>query len=361
MTASHVYDIRNWEQAETVRDGILIRPGQKILNKRLVLFVIGLATLVPLGVVYYAAPQFAHTWTLRNALIQEATMFDTTENDVANDSNTLQAQRQARDEARQKREAHLTNRMQQAILLFMISVLVIGTLAPISCLWNCLRIETTPRGDIVVFHQGVLLSSTREWPIRGFRCCAPHIKEVRRNNRFGQYHVWWFCVRLMPAVRGGARIEFQLVESMAPTSAYGSNRMQQFAEALEQLTGLPAHGFDEDVGVESSGRADVRQTTTAPAATRRVYHSVEDAPHELRERFTLLKEQACRSGSPSASMETITVEKDGVAHTYHSLEEMPPELRERYAQLKRVAQGRSAPPGITVETEDIIIETPEDA
>ena len=262
---------------------------------------------------------------------------------------------------RQEREARLTGRMQQILLLVMIGVLMVGTLAPASCLWSCLRIEKTPRGDIRFFHRGLLFSSTRDWPASAFRCCAPHIKEVTRNNRFGHYHVWWFCVRLMPAVRDGARIEFCLAESMTPTSAHGSHRMQQFADALEQLTGLPATGFDEDVGVDSLGRADVRQATTAPAATRRVYHSLEDAPHELRERFSLLKDQACRSGSTSASIKTFTVEEDGVAHTYHSLEEMPPELRERYAQLKRVAQGPSAPPGITVETEDIIIETHEDA
>ena len=313
---TRVYDIRGWKLAKVSDETILFRPGQKVLLRRLgaTVFAIGVALLL--------------LWAYSSS-------FDFV------------------------RIGQYTVNL-QSLLLFLIGVLIaLGALAPISCLWNCLRIERTPRRDISIYRMGIVLPSWREWPAGTFQNIAPGAKEVLRSSRYEKHFIWWFTVNLMPAMSGETKIEFRLVEETQGGQLYFPKVVREVGAALSRLTGIPATGFDAKMPLGSMEHNQVHIVQSMPQKKKRVFTSLEEVPPELRARIEQFKagvEINGKSGLFSTASEKITITQNGETHTYHSIDEMPPEVRARYEQIKKMTAGGPVPPGVTIRTKNISVE-----
>jgi len=95
--------------------------------------------------------------------------------------------------------------------------------------------------------------------------------------------------------------------------------------------------------------------TTDKDGQQHEYHSIEEAPPELREEIEKLSSEALKEGFSSSisdglttkivSKKTVSLYKikdaSGNEHVYHSLDELPPEIR---AALKQAQEGTQKPP-----------------
>lgn len=314
---TRVYDIRNWKQENVSGQAILMRPGMAVLSRRLGATGVAIVVIVLLASVYSSS----------SGLV---------------------------------RSGPYAGSVQGGLLLLMGMLAALGVLAPVSCLWSCLRIERTPRGDLAVHHRGIILASTREWSVRDFERIVPDVKEVLRTSRQKRFHIWWFSANLIAATANSENIEFRLVEQKDASSLYFPQVVQKFSQSLSQLTGLPAVGFEGIVPVRSGGRSRVRVVSRGPVTNRQFFSSPDEMPPDIRARFEQLKAEADMRGGSGAFRnvsECITITQNGETHTYHSVDEMPPEVRTRFEEVRRMAKGGPVPPGVSIRTDEDFFET----
>ncbi len=79
-------------------------------------------------------------------------------------------------------------------------------------------------------------------------------------------------------------------------------------------------------------RTEHIQLTDATTGEKRVYHSLDEVPPEIRERIEALRAE----GGGAQTQQTVTF-RDGTGReqTYHSVDEMPPDVRAIYERIKK--------------------------
>lgn len=79
-------------------------------------------------------------------------------------------------------------------------------------------------------------------------------------------------------------------------------------------------------------RTEHIQLTDATTGEKRVYHSLDEVPPEIRERIEELRAE----GGGGQTQQTITFrDATGGEQTYHSVDEMPPDVRAIYERIKK--------------------------
>jgi len=84
--------------------------------------------------------------------------------------------------------------------------------------------------------------------------------------------------------------------------------------------------------IEVTHRTQTVRVVDETTGEQRVYHSLEEAPPEIRARI-----QSLLSGTPAGQVRRTFTFRDtsGQERTYHSVDDMPPELRAVYERTRR--------------------------
>lgn len=245
-----------------------------------------------------------------------------------------------------------------------------AVVAPLSCLWNVVRISVNPRGELEVFRWG-LVPRTRRWPLDAFSQMTIDAGEVYERSRYAEvYRGWRWKVRLVEkAAPTGDRardfalsqmnwaIEFWVaLEKGVPTVGEMPGRVREFVEGIRAMSGL-AYGRP-DVQESTRGRRGLVRTQRSFEATeepvsRTTYTSLEEMPPDLRAR---VEELTKSGGSHTVEVSQTTThyepqghgernvrrsesiryrDSEGRVHTYNSIDEMPPHLRELYEKMRQ--------------------------
>lgn len=364
------YSFENWRLVRSSDTQVVYRPGAwTLMNRLVVMLLAGFAAFgLYRGYVEMGGGGFGRAPSRQvrtnvpppeiRALTEQlkedtrASMSEAEWREFERDLAAKEAQRQARHDeqrARLDRIAHVVSLVCAALM----GLLAFGgVLAPLSGLWSRITISRDHQGYLVVARIGALWASRRSWPIAAFQQISVNAHEVRAGRRGLRRHIGWrIVVRLVPVpLTDGQRppigaedltewgVDFcPLRQKHRPTASL-PEPAAGFVRALQQMTGLPCSMAGIDA-VPRDGRAIEgfqRVTAGEPTTTRRIYHSLDEVPEELRARAERMMAKAHEQGVNSVRSETITVrDSDGNVRTYHSVDEMPPDLREHYERARR--------------------------
>lgn len=228
----------------------------------------------------------------------------------------------------------------QAMLAAYALLGVLAVMTPLSVLWQRVGIHGDARGRLQVT-AFIIVPRTYGLDARNIGGIASLVYEEtfryyrgRRRERIG----WSWRAMLDD---GQNHLTFVIDTIRTPGEAGPMpTRAIEFFKNLRAVTGKPVL---EPQVVRWQGRATTsyrtgfQQFVNAPPqtqATRRVYHSLEEMPPELRARA----EQMMRQGQTSASttrQRFVIRDAQGNERIYNSIEELPPDLRARFEQARR--------------------------
>jgi hypothetical protein len=229
-----------------------------------------------------------------------------------------------------------------------ILLVVLGLLAPMSCLWSRVIISRNMRGGLSVEYWG-LIPRRRSFPLEAFSSISIYADEVR-GGRYRQYengYRWRVCMVAGADHYEGGFPEFWVDwQSARPAAGFRAPaRVMDFVRALSTMTGVP-HDEVPTINDYGNRRTVRRRVVTAGEPTfetsRQTFNSLDEVPEHLRPLLEELRAKSEATGGPvSITKQQITVMDDkGNVQTYSSPEEMPPDQRARYEAARRDALGR---------------------
>ncbi len=232
---------------------------------------------------------------------------------------------------------------------------LMGTMAPLSCLWTHLVIERNARNDLVVRGWGIVLPFRKAWPLSAFRQINIHADEMYYRHRHGRHHEGWrFSASLLPAppidgVRPPVGAEylssfgvvFHIFRQRERPFGRLPAPVEEFIRNLQKVTGLRC-GTPTVHERSPSGRSHIEQATTLDGQRLEgpVYRSREEMPEDVRASFDRMARDGRMDGTYVRHEHIQTSKDHGSVRTYDSLDEVPPEIR---SQIEAARKGAMAP------------------
>lgn len=117
-------------------------------------------------------------------------------------------------------------------------LLVVGLMAPLSCLWGKVAIRVTPGRELEVFERGTFFGTTRRWPLEAIQSVKVGAMGIERGVKRAQrvWAGWHWAVQLVTA--DGVIDFIPYVDKSRQPPAQAPRRVREFLAWLQRSAGI---------------------------------------------------------------------------------------------------------------------------